>query len=198
MMLKHTIRVTNWAVLFLLCVYLFFSRSAAALPDDANRPIEISSDTAEFDDKVGTAKHFGHVLLDQGSRHLEAEILIIERNTANKIEKITATGRPARFKTQLDQEKPSLSALADTLIFYPEKQTLYLNNNAQVMQDNHRVEGNQLIYFLATKKLIAEFTENKRTTVIIPPRVSPQTTDLSPAPQTLEENPLRTTQTGNS
>jgi lipopolysaccharide export system protein LptA len=185
-------------VLLLLCVYPFFTASVTALPDDANRPIEISSDTAEFDDKLGTAKHFGHVLMDQGSRHLEAETLIIERNAANKIEKITATGRPARFKTQLNSAKPTLDAIADTLIFYPEKQTLYLNNNAQVMQDNHRVEGNQLIYFLATKKLIAEFTENKRTTVIIPPRSSPQTTDLSPAPQTLQLNPLLTTQTGNS
>ena len=66
------------------------------------------------------------------------------------------------------------SPTANTLVFYPEKQTLYLTNNAQVMQDNHRVEGNQLIYFLASKKLVSEFNADKRTTVIIPPRASPQ------------------------
>jgi lipopolysaccharide transport protein LptA len=176
MTLKHTTQAIKWGSFLLF--FSFFSTPATALSDDANRPIEISSDTAEFDDKVGTAKHFGHVLMNQGSRHLEAETLIIERNAANKIEKITATGRPAHFKTQLDNDKPVLNAAAQTLIFYPEKQTLYLQQNAQVMQDNHRVEGNQLIYFLATKKLISEFNENKRTTVIIPPRASNQTTDL--------------------
>jgi lipopolysaccharide export system protein LptA len=168
-----------------------------ALPDDASRPIEINSDTAEFDDKLGTAKHFGHVLMNQGSRHLEAETLIIERNAANKIEKITAIGRPAQFKTQLDFEKPALDATADTLVFYPEKQTLYLTKNAQVMQDNHRVEGNRLIYFLATKKLISEFTADKRTTVIIPPSLSPQTMDLAPTSQHLKIDPLLMTQIGN-
>lgn len=196
MMLKLITQAIKLSLLlFLNCL---LTTLVLGLPDDANRPIEISSDTAEFDDKIGTAKHFGHVLMNQGSRHLEAETLIIERNAANKIEKITATGLPAHFKTQLEREKPALDATAETLIFYPEKQTLYLQKNAQVKQDNHRVEGNQLIYFLAAKKLISEFTADKRTTVIIPPRLSPQTTDLSPAPQTLKFNPLFTTEKGNS
>jgi lipopolysaccharide export system protein LptA len=128
--------------------------------------------------------------MEQGSRHLAAETLIIERNATNKIEKITAIGHPAHFKTQLEHEKPMLDAVAETLIFYPEKQTLYLQQNARVMQDNHRVEGNHLIYFLANKKLIAEFTQNKRTTVVIPPRPVTQTTDLGPQQET--------TETGNS
>ena len=196
MTLKPIIQVIKWSILLLLSH--IFVTPAIGLPDDANRPIEISSDTAEFDDKLGTARHFGHVLMNQGSRHLEAETLIIERNTTNKIEKITAIGRPAHFKTQLEYEKPILDAAADTLIFYPEKQTLYLQKNAEVMQDSHRVAGDHLIYFLNKKKLISEFSEHKRTTVIIPPRLSPQTTDAASDLEKNELNPLLNTKTGHS
>jgi lipopolysaccharide export system protein LptA len=175
MMLKPTIPVINIKWIKWIGLFLLFTPSAIALPTDADFPIEITSDTAEFDDKVGTARHFGHVLMVQGSRHLEAETLLIERNAINhKIEKMTATGHPAHFKTQLEQEKPIVDAHAETLIFYPEKQTLYLQQNAQVIQDNHRVKGEHLIYFLAAKRLVSEFNRDQRTTVIIPPRLSDQ------------------------
>jgi len=168
MTLKPTIPVIRQGLLLLFgCLWMMMTY---ALPEDAAKPIEIISDTAEFDDKKGLAKHFGHVLMDQGSRHLEADTLIIERNAIHKIEKITAIGKPARFKTQLALGKPNLDAFAETLIFYPEKQTLYLKQNAEVQQENHRVQGNRLIYFLDTKKLVSEFHSDKRTTVVIPPR----------------------------
>lgn len=139
-----------------------------ALASDKHAPIEVSSETAEFDDKTGIAKHTGKVLMIQGSRRLQADVLLIKRNAQQKIISLTAIGNPARFETQLEPDKPILQAKAERLEFYPQKQKIALIRQAEVTQEGHEILGEHLIYHLDTRILSSLFTQGGRTTVLIP------------------------------
>jgi len=151
-----------------LCASLLLASPVLALKSDRQASIEVSSETAEFDEKTGIAKHSGHVSMTQGSRHLRSETLLIKRNTQQKIESLTALGSPAYFEMQLEANQPLLKAQADRLEFYPQTQKIALIKHATVTQDGHEIRGEHLIYHLDTKVLNSLFIEGSRTTVQIP------------------------------
>ena len=77
-----------------LLVLLLCSLFAHALEDDRSKPIHVKADTAERDDKRGITTYRGDVVIDQGSLNIAAQEVIMYGSTS--IERIVATGRPAR------------------------------------------------------------------------------------------------------
>lgn len=136
---------------------------------DSEQPIKITSDTAEFDDKTGYAIHKGHVVLDQGSRHLTADTLIIKRNEDNKVYLMVAKGKPAKFHAQPEPDKPIGYGEANTLKFYPIDDKIILIDNAELLQDKDQIKGPILTYHLNRRMLESAPKDGQRTTVIIQP-----------------------------
>jgi len=59
--------------LLLAVLFVAFSGTVLALPDDREQPIRITADQALRDEKQGFTEYTGNVRMDQGSLHIEAD-----------------------------------------------------------------------------------------------------------------------------
>jgi len=148
---------------------------AASHPDE-ELPIEIHSDSAQFDDKKGTATYLGNVVMQQGSRQLSSQSLIIKRDNHGKIESMVAKGTPATFQAKPSPEKPLIHGFANIIQFYPNQDKMILLENASLTQNEDTLEGDSLTYFVSKHILSSDPVPGKRTTVLITPK--PKSTDL--------------------
>ncbi len=157
----------------LLSVLYCFAAITHALPNakpDAEQPVTISSDNAVFNSKLGVAEYQGHVIVDQGSRHLEASTLTIQRDTNNQIEVIIANGTPATFKSQANPRRAIGYGKAKTIKYYPQKDHVDLFENAELTQNGDTVSGPKLSYNFVTEILQGKSSTKQRTTVILRPK----------------------------
>lgn len=136
---------------------------------DAEKPIEIYSTTAEFEDKKGTATYKGSVVMEQGNRHLTSDVLVILRDKNGRIESMIATGNPANFHVKTNPDKPELLGHAEIIEFYPKQDKILLFQNAELTQNNETICGENLAYFLSSHILSSNPVQGKKTTVILAP-----------------------------
>ena len=162
-MLPHNI-LTNSLKVLLVLVFIHCKFSYA---EDTKQAIHITSDTAEFDDKTGIAIYRGRVTAIQGSRYLESDILTIYRGKDNKINFMTASGKPANIKAQPKTDKSPGYGQADTIKYYPETDKAVLIGNAKLTQDNDTVSGEYLIYYFKQELLQSMPQTNNRTKVVL-------------------------------
>lgn len=170
-MLKRIIPLlVSCFVVFILDQTMVFALNP--LNSDETQSIEIQSDSAEFDDKKGTAVYHGHVLMTQGSRQLTSDTLTIQKDQHGKIKLMIATGNPAHFKAKPAPEKPFSEGHANIVKYFPNENKIILLENAELTQNQDTIRGDNLSYFLNTKVLSSEPVPGKRTTVILAPRTS--------------------------
>jgi lipopolysaccharide export system protein LptA len=164
----------NRISILLFLLFCFFNLTVQAIPDPTNiddgKPIEIRSDSAEFDDKKGTAKYTGNVVMKQGTRQLHAHTLLIKKDPSGKIESMIAKGEPAYFYSKLNTPKKPTEGRAKTIQYFPKLDKLILLENAELTQDPNTIQGESLVYFISTHILSSEPVAGKRTMVILPQR----------------------------
>lgn len=141
-----------------------------ALTPDAEQPVKIQADAANFDHIKGIALYTGNVTVDQGSRHLSADRLTIQRGTDNKIKLMTAIGNPATFHSQADPNKPMGSGKANVIKYYPQQDLVDLMDNAELTQNGDTVTGPQISYNFTTGNLNTKSSTKQRATVILQPK----------------------------
>jgi lipopolysaccharide export system protein LptA len=145
--------------------------SSATPPNpDEKLPLEIHSDSALFDDKKGTATYFGNVIMNQGSRQVTADTLIIQRSRQGKIEWLIAKGSPAHFQALPEPQKPLSFGQANTIKYFPNQDKILLIENAELTQNSDTIRGDHLSYFLSSRILASDPVPGKRMTVILAPR----------------------------
>ena len=105
----------------------------------------------------------------QGENTLHSETLIIKKNISDEIDLLIATGNPANFNTIENQE--ATNAKANTIKYYPKKDTIELISNAIISNRDDLIKGDKLNYNLKTKNLNSKESK-QRTTVIISPKTS--------------------------
>lgn len=149
-----------------------FCIKANALPD-AQMPVHIQADRANFNHKVGLATYHGNVIVDQGSRNLRAKKLVIQRDAQNRIEVMIATGNPATFKSQSDINKPPGTGSADTIKYYPQLNKVKLLHNATLTQNGDTISSPKLTYNIVTEELQGNSTKQQRTTIVLQPKRAP-------------------------
>lgn len=157
---------------FILLVSISTCHLANAKPD-AEMPVQISADHVNFDQNTGTATYFGHVIVTQGSRNLQANKLVIMRDAKNRIKLMTATGNPAVFSAHENKNKPQGSGKARIIKYYPQADKVDLIDNASLTQNGDTVSGPKLTYNLATAELAGKSSEQQRTTVVLQPKRVP-------------------------
>lgn len=143
-----------------------WAASNVSLEQD-NTPVNIQSDSANFDEKKGLAIHQGHVLITQGSRLLSADHLEIYRNKEGKIQSIIAKGSPASFEANPDPNKPKIFGQANTLQYYPKENKIILVDSAELKQEDKTLQGALITYHFDTQTLESDAKANQRTTVIL-------------------------------
>ena len=177
--LKHNVAAKHWeykpdANLSMLTApetVLFNPKSTTPTPSSLHpteAPLTIQSDSAEFDDKKGVATYHNHVVLKQGTRHLTADTLIIQRNASGDIAQITAIGNPAHFQIQPPAPKPMSTGHANTIHYFPEEEKIIFIDDAELTQKGNIIRGNYLTYSFKSEILSSEAGPGRRTLVIIP------------------------------
>jgi len=159
--------------LCLISCICFISSSLAATTvarPDSELPVQITADHASFDHKLGVAVYLGNVQVNQGTRHLTANKLVIESDSSNRIKIMVATGTPATFRSQQDPNKPAGTGAAKVIKYYPQKDKVDLLYQAQLTQDGDTISGPKLSYNFVTEVLQGNSSPRERTTVILQPK----------------------------
>ncbi len=156
-----------------LLVATVFSATANALPEDREKPIHVSADSASIDEKSGRTIYLGDVKITQGTLLIEAERVELERGEKG-VERVTAFGKQAHFRQKPDTDKPYTDAWGDTIIYKVEKEHLTLQKNAKVISDKDTFTGSRILYNLKTS-VVDAYSDGKdgssgRVEMIIQPK----------------------------
>ena len=151
---------------------LFASSFAQALPGDKFETIRGRAANLTIDNKTGIATYSGSVNIQQGSLNIVADRLMVHRNVQGDVEKMVATGSPARFQQQPDPEKGIITASAKSITYIPANENLLLVEDASVEQDGSVMSGSKINYDLAKEILKASGDtqqQNSGVEIVIPP-----------------------------
>ncbi|MFT5117164.1 MAG: lipopolysaccharide export system protein LptA [Kiritimatiellia bacterium] len=120
-----------------------------ALADDKDQPINVSADKARKNDKQGLTVYQGDVVITQGSIRITGEIISIY-DTAGTVDKIVATGKPAKFKQQPEPQSEYIIANGSTIEYDVKAESLLLLENALLLQEGNTTNSNKIIYDMKT------------------------------------------------
>ncbi len=156
-------------LLTLALLLLLASKPLAALPDDHKALMHIIADGSEYNYKMGETWFEGHVKIDQGSTHLEADRVITKRNAQNKIQEALAFGlqQPAHYWTYPKTGEKMLHAYAKLMKLYPLESRLVLEGDVRVTQGENRFQGQIIVYNIKLQTITVPPTKNSRATFVI-------------------------------
>jgi len=106
-----------------------------ALPTDSQQELNLSSDSANVDLKRGVVIHKGNVKLTQGSLRIESDELIVHRR-GDVIEQVIATGSPAVFEQQPEEDQAPIIARGQRIEYHLQDavETISVIDNARIEQ----------------------------------------------------------------
>lgn len=161
-MLKH-------ALFFILIV---LSASSFALPEDQEKIMEFSADSADLNATAHRGEYIGNVEFNQGSSHLRAAKAITEGNQKNKLVVAIAQGdgkEQAHYWTLTAKDKPLFHAYADVIRYYPKRHLIELIGNARVEQGADSFSAPQISYDTVKQHILSQGDGKSATTIIIHP-----------------------------
>lgn len=134
------------------------SHGALALESDASQPIKIAADQLRLDDNAGTAVYLGEVDMQQGSMHLTAARVEIERNAQGEVSTVTAYGSDGE-RAYLEQkpapDAPLAKGWGETVIYHAAERRVELIDNAELHQAGDTFNGAYVEYFLDRRQVRA-------------------------------------------
>ncbi len=142
--------------------------SLLALPEDADQPIHIQADYLEIDQQAQRGIYRGSVRVDQGTLRVTADEMIVEYRN-KKVVKITASGNPAHYQQQLEENEAQVKADAATIIYHTTEERLDLRGNAFLTQDGNEITGEYIRYDIVAGKVDAEAGEDGRVRMVLQP-----------------------------
>ena len=116
-----------------------------ALEGDREQPITIDSNSATYDDKMGTSIYQGNVVVIQGSMRMDADKLVVYI-VNGAIDKLVATGKPVKFKQLPQVGKEEMKGRSLIAEYYPEKTLLVLMKQAVVWQGTNQSSSELILY----------------------------------------------------
>ena len=134
---------------------------ASALPEDRKLPLDINADWSEFSGGTPTGIYRGNVVLTQGNLKITADEAIFQLKDG-ELEYIIATGNPVKIKDLPQANEGWIFGEGGSLSYYPKRQMLELEKNAQIKQNNDTVSANKITYNLDTRKINAERSSKDR------------------------------------
>lgn len=164
--LKLTTPVPVSTLILLLCICVV----GYALPEDKNKPIHLSADSADLNQSTHRGEYTGHVHFQQGTSQIKAEKAVTIVDEHNKLVQAIAYGNSksrAHFSTMTDLQKPRLHALANIIRYFPTKHLIKLEGNAEVTQGKDRFEAAIIRYDTLKQHVVSNSKGDRRTLIII-------------------------------
>lgn len=136
---------------------------ALGLPSDRSQPVAVEADRVEMDQQANRSIYTGQVHMRQGTMVVTGDRIVADHDPQGaSIRKATVDGRPATYEQVLKPGDPPVHARALRMIYNAEQQTLHLLGEAYVSQGTNTLAGNDILYNLATNRMVAQGSENKR------------------------------------
>lgn len=152
---------------------LSFTNQAWSQADDETKlPINIEADTLHAQEQQGFSIYEGDVVATQGSLTLEGQRLEINHPN-QQLQRLVITGKPAKFKRYLPEQKAWVTGHADTIIYHAQAKLMDFIGEAHIEQERtHTISGPSLQYDLDKETLQASGTSAQpgRVSVTITPQ----------------------------
>lgn len=163
------------SALALAALITSFSAATYALPTDKTETIRGSADNLTVDQKNGVATYTGSVKIAQGSLMISADSIVIHTNADSSVEKMIATGSPARFQQQPEKDQGVVTAAAKQITYTPNNEHLLLVEDASVEQNGAVMSGPHIDYDLVKEVMKAAGNNTasgggQRIEIVIPPK----------------------------
>lgn len=140
-------RSIDLLLLALLCLpgQLCLPGLASALESDRQQPIRIQADRVELDNRRGISSYTGHVAVDQGSLHVEADRLVVYRQ-GEALARIEADGEPVRFRQRPDNATEDIAGSARHIEYRAADNLIVLQGAASVQKGGDHFSGERIEY----------------------------------------------------
>lgn len=135
-------RRVKWLVLLPL---LLAPLLAAALEDDYRQTIYVQADQVEIDNHQGISTYQGHVVVDQGSLHLEASRLVVTRQ-GKTLQHIEAEGAPASFRQRPTGADADIEGSATHMVYRTADDLMVLDGAATIRKGGDLFSGDHIEY----------------------------------------------------
>ena len=160
--------VRRYAAVLLSAGLSLCAPSGLALPEDSEQPIHIRADNAEIDNRSKRVIYRGSVQVDQGTLRVTADEMTVEYED-QKVVRIVATGKPARYKQQLEADDDVVNADASTIIYYTQDERVDLQGTASLEQQCNTVTGDFIRYDIVGGKIDATADGDNRVRMELQP-----------------------------
>jgi lipopolysaccharide export system protein LptA len=175
--------------------------SCFALKSDKEKPIEVSANSAERDERIGITTYTGNVEIKQGTLLIQADQVVIKtiiskKNSVEELHEIITSGQPSHFQQQLKVDGDLVDATANTILYRVADKKVDLIDNAILKQQGRIITGDKISYDVSAQRVTAtshaetaantgeQATSEKtpgRVTVVIPAKPKDKnTTDSKP------------------
>ncbi|WP_415896734.1 lipopolysaccharide transport periplasmic protein LptA [Neptuniibacter sp. QD57_21] len=139
----------------LVALGVLASNIVFALPDDQDKPIYITADSASINDTTGITTYKGNVIIKQGSLLIEAAHVDMHRANGD-VDKLIAKGSPAHFRQQQEVNGNFTDAWGRHMVYMVNKKELTITQNAKVIQAKDTFTGTKIVYDL-NKSIVNAF-----------------------------------------
>ena len=153
-------------IIFLSLFAYLFSHVVLARTDDSEKPIQISADTAELNDKSGVSIYRGDVEMVQGTTILTGDTITVHM-VNNEVKKIISVGELATYEEETD-DGDIVYAEAEEMIYYRDDKKVELFRKAKVTQLDNIIRSEYILY-LTEEGFIDTGTNQDRVNITIQP-----------------------------
>lgn len=131
------------------------SSASFGLPDDQNQQIDIEALSSEINLNQGLYIYRGTdaepARITQGSMQISGTEIRIERPPGGVLNKVTATGTPARFQQQPEVDQAVVHASGHTLDYDNGERMLNIDGEAELNQEGNVITAQHIDYNLDSR-----------------------------------------------
>ncbi|MBW6509886.1 MAG: lipopolysaccharide transport periplasmic protein LptA [Desulfuromonadales bacterium] len=134
---------------------------------DRDQPLEITSQQLEVFQDEQKSLFSGAVVAQQGEMTLYTDQLTVIFDGQNDVSRIEAAG-------SVRIEEPLRKARGDHAVFDRDADTLILSGNAEVVQGENRITGDEITLFIGQNRSLVKSHDSGRVRAVILPEKQPE------------------------
>ena len=162
-MAHMNIKITIFCLLFFV-VSSF--NTAFARSDDSEKPINITADTAELNDKTGVSIYRGDVEMIQGTTILHGDVITVYTVNGH-VSKMISVGNLATYQETTD-DGDIVYAESEEMIYNSAEKKVELFRKAKITQVGNIIRSDYILY-LTEEGIIDTGTTKDRINIVIQP-----------------------------
>lgn len=167
-----------YALLLALGVFIAPATYSAETPTQTdtdalvnNKPITIDADNQQIDIQNNTITFSGNVVIIQDGLNVNADRVVIEEMQDRSKQRITAFGKPVRFKQIMQDQSKNITGHSNQLIYSVSQNLVTLIGSATLIQQDNQINSEHIEYFVDKQQIQAGSSKGRVTTTIVPNQV---------------------------